>query len=143
MGRIINPVRKKIRETREVGGVLVPDPEGFPVYQDPRDGKAYRCIAAYANAGAGVCWNAFEVREDRDGDIIFWGYIEQEGNYRYETFSRNEVRAISRFIMEFNPVDLQGCEPPTYPVGDGTVARFKKIDGPVKKPEWYIKNHVN
>lgn len=116
----------------------IPDPEGYPVYREPKTGRIYRCIATYNDPASIRGWYALDIAEDTGSDMIFFGLISEGRRDRLGTFRRSEVVRICNGGLEFDPEGLQGLEPPLIGLdARGRDIRWEKLDGPVRMPRGF------
>jgi hypothetical protein len=114
--------------------LVVPDPEGYPIYREPGTGTLYRCIASYTNATTIRRWLAFAVIDDGN-DMQFYGAVFTGVKYCLQRFYRRDVLAAANTGLEFDPIGLQGLEGPLIGVDENNnEIHWEKIDGPVKRP---------
>ncbi|HQJ72864.1 MAG TPA: hypothetical protein PK846_19380 [Spirochaetota bacterium] len=122
----------------------VPDPDGFPVYEDPSTGTRYRCLAFYSDSKGDRNWYVFGILREEDKDIIFFGFVQSLEVQGLCEFNRSEVLNIATSVMEFDPVGLQGLYPPFYWPCNHVLHKahntpgsrdWLKVDGPVTRPE--------
>ncbi len=115
---------------------LIPDPEGYPIYRDIETGKIYRCISWYCNSSTLDEWYVFDIVEEQSGDTLFAGLHISRAGHPITTFYHTKVLGKCRVKIEFDPVDLQGLQPPLIGLDErGRDILWKKLDGPVKFPE--------
>ncbi len=95
-----------------------PDPDGFPIFEDPVTSIRYRCLTFYLNADELKAWFAFGILADEDTDPLFFGFMETEGGNELGEFRRSEVCAIATCVVEYDAEWLSDIDPPSYITGD-------------------------
>jgi len=92
----------------------IPDPDGFPIYEDPITSIRYRCLGHYFSPDALKAWLVFGIISDKETDPLFFGFVESDDGHKLAEFRRSEILEIASCAMEYDVEWLKKLEPPFY-----------------------------